>query len=343
MKKFTLIIAILAVLLSISFSIGCSSTYTYKVLDAETHKPVSGTVLINGRKVTIESGTIKTTKTEFTIRKDGYIGKAVSNKENGIIKLVPVAFLKIRFTGKNGSTVKLLSEETKIIVNNKVVPQSSIAFSPQGSSVIVSPAPTGTTVLQVKTPFAESEKILLSVKNGENDVDAEISFNEKLIENYLNSLVFPNDLKNGLIKISITGTVDADNINYDLQAKLRNGEVVEIQDKNIHYTFKNNKPYIVVNGEEKEVTDPEKIAALTFARNTIKNALELNLSLSKLKIVSFSSESALFSGTRTFEKRNYTETVQLTMKNKTVTKEVVHIASTDIENANLTVTMVELK
>ena len=342
MKKITLTIAILAVLLSISFSIGCSGTYTYKVLDAETHKPVSGTVLINGRKITIESGAIKTTKTEFTIRKDGYIGKTVSSKENRIIKLVPVAFLNIRLTGKNGSAVKLLPEETKIIVNNKVVPQSSIAFSQQGSSVIVSPAQTGTTTLQVKTPFAESEKILLSIKNGENDVSAEISFNEKQIENYLNSLVFPNNLKNGLIEISITGTVDAYKINYDLQAKLRNGEVVEVQDKNIHYTFKNNTPYLIANGEEKEVTDPEKAAALIFARNTIKNALGLNLSLTKLKTVSFSSESALFSGTRTFENRNYTETVQLTIRNKTVTKEVVHIVSTDIENANLTVT-IELK
>ena len=194
--------------------------------------------------------------------------------------------------------------------------------------------------MQIKTPFAESEKILLSVKNGKNDVGAEILFNEKLIENYLNSLIFPNNLKNSLIEISITGTLDADNINYNFQAKLQNGEVVEVQDRNIHYKFKNNIPYIVANGEEKEVTDPEKIAALTFARNTIKNALGLNLPLPKLKTVSFSSESALFSGTQTFEKRNYAETVQLTMKNKTVTKEVVHIVSTDIENANITVTII---
>ncbi len=340
MKKFTLIVAILAVLLAISFSIGCSSNYTYKVLDAETHKPVSGTVLINGRKVTIENGTIETTKTEFTIRKDGYIGKTVSSKESGIIKLVPVAFLNISFTNDSGSPIKLNPYETKIFVNDKVVPQPSIAFSPQGSSVIISPVQTGTTTLQIKTPFAESDKVLLPIKNGENDVSIEISFNEKQIKSYLNSLVFPNNLKNNSIEISITGTVDADNINYNLQAKLQNGEVVEVQDKNIHYTFKNNLPHIVVNSEEKEVTDPEKIAALTFARNTIKNALGLNLSLPKLKTVSFSSESALFSGTRTFEKRNYTETVQLTMKNKTVTKEVVHIVSTDIENANITVTII---
>ncbi len=340
MKKFTLIVAILAVLLAISFSIGCSSNYTYKVLDAETHKPVSGTVLINGRKVTIENGTIETTKTEFTIRKDGYIGKTVSSKESGIIKLVPVAFLNISFTNDSGSPIKLNPYETKIFVNDKVVPQPSIAFSPQGSSVIISPVQTGTTTLQIKTPFAESDKVLLPIKNGENDVSIEISFNEKQIKSYLNSLVFPNNLKNNSIEISITGTVDADNINYNLQAKLQNGEVVEVQDKNIHYTFKNNTPYVIANGEEKEVTDPEKIAALTFARNTIKNALGLNLSLPKLKTVSFSSESALFSGTRTFEKRNYTETVQLTMKNKTVTKEVVHIVSTDIENANITVTII---
>ena len=124
-----------------------------------------------------------------------------------------------------------------------------------------------------------------------------------------------------------------------MQAKLQNGEVVEVQDKNIHYKFKNNVPYIVVNSGEKEVTDPEKIAALTFARNTIKNALGLNLSLSQLKTISFSSESAIFSGSRTFENRNYTETMQLTMKNKIVTKEVAHIVSTDIENANITVTI----
>ncbi len=339
MKKFTLILAIFAVLFSISFSIGCSSTYTYKVLDAETHKPMNGTALIDGRNVPVENGIIKTSKSKFTIKENGYVEKTISGKESGIIKLVPIAFLNISFTNSNGNSIELNPDETKIIVNDKVVPQSNLAFSSNGNSVIVSPAQTGTETLQIKTLFAESDKILLFIKNGKNDVNAAISFNQDQIESYLSKVTFPNSLKNTTIEISITGTVDKNNINHTLRVKLKNGEIVEVQDKNIHYTFVNNLPYITVNGKEKKVTNPEKIAALTFARNTIKNALGLNLSLSTLKTISFSLESATFSGTRTFENRKYTETVQLTMKNKTVTKEVVHIVSTDIENANITVTI----
>ena len=333
MKKFILIIAAFAILLSA----GCSNSYTYKILDAETHKPISGTVLINNRKVPVESGTIKIAKTEFTIRKDGYIGKEISNKEGGVIKLVPVAYLEIHFTGKNGNSIKLLPEETKIFINGEEIPQTNIAFSTQGDSVIISPLQTGTSTLQIKTPFSESGKMLLPIKNGENDVNAVIAFNQEKIEKYLNSLTFPNNLKNGKIAITISGTVDNDSVKYNIQAHLQNGQITEIQDRNIHYIFKDKVPYTVVNGEEKEVTDSEKVAALTFARNTIKKALGMNLSLSKLETISFSSESATFSGKRSFENRNYTETVQLTMKNKAVVKEAIHIVSKDIESANLTV------
>jgi hypothetical protein len=324
MKKIILILLIAGTILLT----GCSNNNAQvKLLDSITHKEVQGTVIINGDKLQIQDGTVSLKKGTISISKDGYATKNVEiTQSDCIVYLSPISYLKVNVVGHNGTGIE---NATAQMGDRKEI-------TDKNGNCIISPSAKGNQTIEISKKFFESKKIPIDITQGKNEISTQLLTNTRTVQEYINSLIFPYDQKNFSFTISIGGTTDQQEINYQFMGKVVNYEVKEIWDKNIHYIFENNEPFIINPAGEK-VEEQEKIKALIYARDVIQRILDFNNEISSLNVLDISDNKILIKENKTFENRNIEEIILMQITNRKIYKIIISIASDDIENMNINV------
>ncbi len=326
MKKIIVILLILSILF---VSAGCSGkTYTYKIFDASTHLPVSGTIFVNGKKTDIKNGVLNYNADKIVIDKSGYQKTGATFDGNTIVNLEPVAFLEI--STNNMPDI--------VYVDGAKCP---LFFKENG--IVLSPLKVGAHTLEFGGRFIKETKLNVQIAKGENAITINLPFDMENAESFLKEMIFPEELTYADTTINIEGTLDGENIRYTLKAKMRNNKIVDISDKNIHYGFNNNTPFLIGNdGKHMPVGDKEMGVALIYARSVLENMFELRKFIKPLDLTGISTDKASFSGNRTFENRPFTETVVVRFKEGNVYKADIVVNSL-IENTNLNVSITIVK
>ena len=311
---------LIALILSLAIiTAGCAgSTFEYKVADGITGIPINGPALVNGHKTFIKNGIVSANSSKITIEKTGY--KTASFDSQKTIMLMPVAYLAIN----------AVPTPNEIYIDGK---SEKMAF--KDNTIVISPMPLGSHTVSFKGKLTAEKTISIDIKKGENRINVKLPFDKQKIANYISQLKFPNEFKNAAFAIKINGTLDGENVNYVLDAEVKNGELFKVSDENITYYFKNGVPFIEKNGKETEVSDKEKIAALEFAKSVIEKILTLRDYIKPLAIENISQNEITFFGKRTFEKRPFNEEITLYFKDNSINKSKIHITS-EIENADIT-------
>jgi hypothetical protein len=324
MKKIILILLIAGTILLT----GCSNNKAQvKLLDSITHKEVHGAVIINGEKLQIQDGTVSLKKGTISISKDGYATKNVEiTRSDCIVYLSPLSYLKVNVASHNGTGIE----------NATVQMGDRKEITDKNGNCIISPAAKGNQTIEISKKFFESKKNPIDITQGKNEISTQLLTNNSTVQEYMNSLIFPYDQKNFSFTISIGGTADQQEIDYQFMGKVVNYEVKEIWDKNIHYIFDNNEPFII-NSVEEKVEDQEKIKALIYARDVIQRILDFKNEISNLNVLDISDNEILIKENKTFENKNIEETILMQITNRKIYKIIISIASDDIENMNINV------
>ena len=323
MKKIILMVLITGIIFT-----GCSNNKTQvKLLDSITHKEIQGTVIINREKLQIQDGTVSLKKGTISISKDGYVTKNIEiTQPNHIVYLSPISYLKVNTTSYNGTGIE---NATVQIGDRKEI-------TDKDGNCIISPVEKGDQIIEISKKFFESKKIPIDIIQGENDISIQFFINNSAVQEYLNSLIFPYDQKNFSFTISIGGTADQQEIDYQFMGKVVNYEVKEIWDKNIHYIFDNNEP-LIINPVEEKVKDREKMKALIYARDVIQRILNFKDEISNLNVSDISDNKILIKENKTFESKNIEEEILMQATNRKIYKITISLASNDIENMNINV------
>ena len=319
MKKIS---AVLILLILIFITPGCGARTTYHIQDAVTGMPVSGKTVINGKSMEITNGTISLSTDKIAVEKTGY-KKAVSNG-NKIIKLEPIAFLDI---STNFTPEEIYIDKTKY----------PVFFG--GNNIVISPVVPGKHKILFKGKFIKDAEINKTIYEGKNTINVSFSLNKKNIKLFLSSMKFPEEIKNAKEIITIKGKLDGEDVYYTFNVILREGKIVQITDKNINYKFIDGAP-VIIEGDETyvPVKDKEKTAALIYARNIIKNILNMREMIKPLDIIGTTDSNIMFSADRNFENRKFTENISVYFNEGMVNKTEISIKS-PIENADLDITM----
>lgn len=323
MKKIILIVLITGIIFT-----GCSNNKTQvKLLDSITHKEIQGTVIINGEKLQIQDGTVSLKKGTISISKDGYVTKNTEiTQPDCIVYLSPISYLKVNITSYNGTGIE---NATVQIGDRKEI-------TDKDGNCIISPVAKGNQTIEISKKFFEIKKIPIDITQGKNDISIQLFTNNSAVQEYMDSLVFPYDQKDFSFTISIGGTADQQEIDYQFMGKVVNYEVKEIWDKNIHYIFDNNKP-LIINPVEEKVKDQEKISALIYARDVIQRILNFKDEISNLNVSDISDNKILIKENKTFESKNIEEEILMQVTNGKIYRITISLASNDIENMNINV------
>ena len=325
MKKIVIIVLSIGILLA-----GCGSKQKaqVKLLDAVTHRIVTGEVSINGHKLQIQNGTVQLKKGKLYIEKSGYKTKytKIESKES-IVYLTPIAYLKLHVIN---SLKKPISNAVVQVGNKK-------AITDKNGNCIVSPVLRGKQTVKVTKKFFISKQVVADIKSGKNNIYVELPLQGSGAQKYLNSLVFPEDEKNFSFSININGNADNEKIEHQLSGKVKDYKVVEVWDKDIHYVFENNSTFIVTENGKEPMEDEEQKEALSYARHVIQKLFNIKNEADSLNISDISNDGILLMKSRTFEKRPIEEEMLLKIKNKKVQSITIHLFSNDIENADITI------
>lgn len=325
MKKIVIIILSIGILLA-----GCGSEQKaqVKLLDAVTHRIVTGEVSINGHKLQTQNGTVQFKKEKLNIEKSGYKTKyaEIESKES-IVYLTPIAYLKLHVVN---SLKKPISNALVQVGNEKAITDGN-------GDCTVSPVLRGKQTVKVTKKFFMSKQVAADIKSGENSIYVELPLQNSVAQKYLNSLVFPEDEKNFSFSISINGNADKEKIEHQISGKVKDYKVVEVWDKDIHYVFDNNSAFIITENGKEPVKDEEQKEALSYARNVIQKMFNIKNEADSLNISDIRNDEILLMKSRTFEKRPIEEEMLLKIKNKKIQSITIHLSSNDIENADITV------
>lgn len=307
---------------------GCSNNKTQvRLLDSITHKEIQGTVIINREKLQIQDGTVSLKKGTISISKDGYVTKNIEiTQSNHIVYLSPISYLKVNVVSYNGTGIE--NATVQIGDRKEITDKDGIC--------IISPAEKGNQIIEINKKFFESKKIPIDIMQGKNEISIQFLTNNSVVQEYLNSLIFPYDQEDFSFTISIGGTADQQEIDYQFAGKVVNYEVKEIWDKNIHYIFDNNEP-LIINPLEEKVKDQEKISALTYARDVIQRILNFKDEISNLNVSDISDNKILIKENKTFESKNIEEEILMQAANRKIYRITISLASNDIENMNINV------
>jgi len=324
MKKIILIILVIGILLA---GCGRQEKAQVKLLDSITHKIISGEVRVNGRKLQTQEGIIALKKGKFNISKEGYDTKTIEiNNAERIVYLLPTSYLKANITNLNGTGI---ADVTVQIKNEK-------AITNQNGTCIISPVAEGEYTIKINKKFFKSKEIPINIQLGENKISTKLSTDDALIQEYLDSLIFPKDQKDFSFSIDISGSLDKQKIQYQFMGKVVNYKLEEVWDKNIHYVFDNGEPFIMNENKEK-VKDREKVKALMYARSVIQEILNFKEEINNLNVSDISDSKILLKRNKTFEERSINEEVLLQVNSNKIYKIVIQFTSQDLENANISI------
>ncbi len=302
---------VITVLVLIVFALtGCAvHTYTFKLFDNITKAPFTGKAIVNGKKVSIKNGVLKTNSQKVEIETKGY-EKTVS--ENQMIFLVPEAYL----------IVKSNVIPSEILINGK----TAMFYIRQNGECVISPVEEGKINIILESEFCNPFEKTLNISKGRNEISANLSLNKEKLENFLSNL----SLYSGTFRITEQGKIDEDNINYEFYALLKNGKVFQIKYKETNYSFENGKVF----SKGTEIKNKEDIAALLYAKKTVENLFPLSKYTKNLNLKYADPDTISLFGTKTFENRELNETLKLTFTNSKLKEAKLHIQSYQIENAD---------
>ncbi len=321
MKRIAIFILILSILL---IPLGCNgANYTYKIFDAATHLPISGIILSNGKKMEIKNGILTCNSNKITISKNGY-QKTTVTSDDTVVNLEPDAFLEV-ITNKIPDAIYVDKVKYPLFFKK--------------NSIIISPLTTTTHRIKFTGKFIKETELHINITRGKNTTTVNLPINTANALSFLKEIKFPEELKNAKVVIDIKGTIDGENIRYTLNATVQNGKVTDIYDKNIHYGFNGDTPFLVGNGgTHAPVNDSETKSALIYARNVLLNTFKLRAFIKPLDLTNISNQEASFSKTRTFENRHFNENITIYFNDNIVNGTEINIIS-PIENTNLTLTI----
>lgn len=322
MKKSLLIFGIIVVLIS---TIGCNQrTANIKLLDELTKMPISGEVLINGEKVTVENGELKTKDKTLKIEANNYLPLNANLSEDTkeiTLYLKPSSWISINCN----------VQEPKILIDNTTIISPIVS---KDSSIIISPVSTGNHTLSISKQYFVEKEMSIVVKEGENSIEVKLEQDENALSMLFDSITFPSEKENYNFTIQINGTFYEKSIEDEISGEVRNKQIYKIKDSTVEYTFENGKPYI--NGQE--VQDEEKSFALMFSKNTIENFLSIKEYIKGLTIKDVTNGFLTLTGRREFEGRSYDEEIIFSISNNNINKIALTISSQEL-NTKLLVTL----
>ncbi len=325
MKKIVIITLSIGILLA-----GCGNQQRtqVKLLDAVTHRIITGEISINGHKLQIRNGTVELEKGKLSINKAGYKTKNIEiNNKECIVYLTPIAYLKLYVTNSDG---KAITNAVVQIGNKKVI-------TDKNGNCTVSPVLEGKQIIEISKKFLKARQVIVDIKPGENKISVKLLLQNSLARKYLDSLVFPEDKKDFSFSISINGNADKERIEHQFSGKVKNHKVLEVWDKNIHYTFEDNSVFIITENGKKPLKDEEQKEALAYARSIIQKMFNMKNEANSLNISDISNDEILLRKSKTFEGRPITEEMLLQVSNKKIQSIIIHLSSEDIENADINI------
>lgn len=322
MKKGLFIFGVILVLI---FIIGCNQkTANIKLLDEITKMPINGEALINGTKVAIEDGVLKTKDRSFEIEVSNYLPMNANLSEDTkeiTLYLKPSSWISINCN----------VQEPQILIDNNIIESFVVS---KDSSIIISPVSQGNHTLSISKQYFIEKEMNITVIEGENNIEVKLEQDENALSMLLDSLIFPSEKENYNFNISINGTFYEKSIEDTISGEVRNKEVYKMKDSNIEYTFQNGKPYI----DGQEVKDEEKSFALLFSKNTVENFLSIKEYIKGLTIKDFTNGFLTLYGKRDFEGRSYDEEIIFSISDSTINRIALTISSQEL-NTKLLVTL----
>lgn len=312
MKKILVGIFLIVIMLAAACT---GNQFSVRILDGKSLLPVEGSVSVNGKAKTLEDGLIKLPAGNFEIEKEGY-GK-------GYISL----------SGDNGDTVTYLEPLAYIVIvedfTNVSVLIDGVQRTPavRGGVSYISPVSPGKHRVTFEKPFFKMKVIEVDIFEGENKISVNLEVEKDKVIALLSSIKFPEDLNIFSFDIGITGTVGEEKVFYDFEGKAENGNIVEIKDVSLVYTYKNNTFFL----NEERVTDPEQIAILQFAMKTIQEFMQLKPKIQELTIVDVLTNTIKFESTKEFEERPLKEAITLSIDGEKVNAFLLEVNSEELK------------
>jgi hypothetical protein len=354
-KKILLIIFIFVLISALLFGCG-SQTVQVELYDkisalgivfAKTCTVDGDNLPINGSKISVPPG-------QHTIQVDGYNDAEITvekDSRDAKVVLTPKAYLEI-LTNENQETIVLdgvnLQYITALDISSVLSQQE--AEKPRLHSVVISPVGIGMHAISVSANYFKDFSTNIDIKEGKNTLNAILEPDEKQITELLNSISFPEDIKDYDFKINLSGSLNGVQLSNGnvlgrtLTGSVRNSKISEISDENIDYTFNNGKLYM--GGSE--VTDNEKLQALLFASNTVQEFMnsksliaEFLASVNKENLaIDYDGNSGKigFGVLKTFEGREIYEDYTITVKNKLV-ESIILLLDSEALKTNLDVSI----
>jgi hypothetical protein len=332
MKK--IILLVLSVfIISLTF-LGCSK----QTVQLELSDKVSGlgilqvkTCAVDGKEAPIVDGKISLSAGQHTIGVNGYYDVNINIEKDAKgtkISLTPKAYLIIT-TNATQETITIDGVKPQYTTGGDSAFVTSLekAEEIKTHDITISPVAEDIHLLKISSPYFEDFSKTIEIKEGKNADETLLKPDEKKIKDLVNSITFPEDMKDFDFAITLQGTLNGQAINdKNINGKVSGSAISEISDENITYTFLNGKPYI----DNQEVKDKEKLQALLFASNTLKEFINIKGLIANFALLTNGENATVYvnetngnglillEGYKLFEERNVYEHFVVNFQEKSV-------------------------